>query len=111
MGSSTSWPLKGGLCWSLVGSKLFTLFALFTFFSTLLNPFYQFFFYSFFTWLEEPVVVENVGRGIVEHVEEGPRPNLKNAIMKKILVTMILMMRPHSKIKLFREGVNVQRVI
>ena len=81
------------------------------FLALFLPPFKPFLpvFYPFFTWLEEPVVVENVGRGIVEHVEEGPRPNLKNAIMKKIL--MILMMRPHSKIKLFREGVNVQRVI
>ena len=36
-----------------------------------------------FTWLEEPDVVENVGRGIVEQVEEGPRPNLKNTMKKK----------------------------
>ena len=36
-----------------------------------------------YTWLEEPVVVENVGRGIVEQVEEGPRPNLKNTMKKK----------------------------
>ena len=35
------------------------------------------------TWLEEPVVVENVGRGMVEQVEEGPRPNLKITLMKK----------------------------
>ena len=34
-------------------------------------------------WLEEPVVVENVGRGIVEQVEEGPRPNLENKMMRK----------------------------
>ena len=40
-------------------------------------------------WLEEPVVVENVGRGIVEQVEEGPRPNLENTKMKEIRVLMM----------------------
>ena len=29
------------------------------------------------------MVVENVGRGIVEQVEEGPRPNLENKMMRK----------------------------
>ena len=41
-------------------------------------------------WLEEPVVVENVGRGIVEQVEEGPRPNLENT-MKKKEIRMLMM--------------------
>ena len=56
-----------------------------------------------FTWLVEPVVVENVGRGIVEQVEDGPRPNLKSTMMKKEkeMGADDLMMRPHPKIKLF----------
>ena len=36
------------------------------------------------------MVVENVGRGIVEQVEEGPRPNLENT-MKKKEIRMLMM--------------------
>ena len=55
--------------------------------------------------------VENVGRGIVEHVEEGPRPNLGVFMLLMIKMYQGRSNQPHPNIKLFRKGIDVQRVV
>ena len=56
-------------------------------------------------WLEEPVVAENVGRGIVEQVEEGPRPNLENTMMRKEIG--VIMMKKEIGVVMMKKEIGV----